>query len=323
MPPRLTNFAGALLSASLLTACGGSGNLASSPAAMPPVSRIGAPAASSGGDLLYVDQGYSFGHNRGVVVIYTYPGDAYVAQFTVANPGYPPATTEGICSDRKGDVFIEAEYYYGTTMYEYAHGGTSPIATLADGGNGYANDCSSDPKTDNLAVVSRSDPDASGDIAIFKHAKGTPKTYNDPSMSDYYSCGYDNEGNLFIEGRVAKGIGFTELPAGSSTFTDIALSKPLNHPGRVQWDGKHITIQDAVTIYRLSISGSTGTVVGSTKAHGLVHLDYIYNNQIIAPHGRKHNDIAFWPYPSGGKPVDVIATNVANLYSATISVAPK
>src|SRR5580658_1213782 len=119
------------LAAAILTGCG---VLRQAQDDMPTIGATGAMpqgrlnhermASSSGGDLLYVDQGYTLGkHPRGGVLIYTYPGGALVGQFTVSNPSYPPATTEGMCSDSKGDVFIEAEYYYGTTIYEYAHGG--------------------------------------------------------------------------------------------------------------------------------------------------------------------------------------------------------
>ncbi|MGC2635024.1 MAG: hypothetical protein WA215_12520 [Candidatus Cybelea sp.] len=286
-------------------------------------------ASSSGGDLLYVDQGYTLGkHPRGGVLIYTYPGDALVGQFTVSNPSYPPATTEGICSDAKGDVFIEAEYYYGTTIYEYAHGGTSPIATLGDGGNGYANDCASDPKTGNLAVVSRAAVSSPANVAIFKDAKGKPTTYTDASITAYYSCGYDSQGNLFIDGtKAGGGVEFAELPVGSSTFTNIALDKTLGSTGAVQWDGTYITVDGASAIYRLSISGSTGTVVSTTRVLGRRGpwraLNFIYHNRAIAPDGGERGEVGFWRYPAGGKPVDIIAANgVRSLYSATISVAP-
>ncbi len=317
-----------------VAALAGCGAAASSVGALETSSQGGMNHArvrsNSGGDLLYVDQGYSLGHNRGVVVIYTYPGNAYVGQFTVSNPSYPPATTEGICSDTQGDVFIEAEYYYGTTIYEYAHGGTSPVASLGDGGNGYANDCASDPTTGNLAVVSRADPDAQGNVAIFADAMGTPTTYTDPGMSNYYSCSYDGQGNLFIEGSTASGeIEFAELPVGSGAFTNITLNKPLKSPGAVQWDGEYITIQEAGTIYRITTSGSTGTVVGTTRillrSNPSRGYEYIHRNRVIAPDGKQHKAgrIGFWRYPSGGKPLFVYGDDgVVNLYSATISVAP-
>jgi hypothetical protein len=73
----------------------------------------------------------------------------------------------GDCSNRTGDVFVPNN----TEVFEYAHGGTSPIATLSLPGNSGAA-CSIDPSTGNLAVVfSGSD----ADVAIFpkchRHAK--------------------------------------------------------------------------------------------------------------------------------------------------------
>jgi hypothetical protein len=327
-----SNLVTAFLSATLLVACGGGNNGLSSSMPLSPARQSAAQTASSSGtNLLYVDQGYIYGnHPRGGVLIYTYPGDALVGQFTVSNPSYPPATTEGICSDARGDGFIEAEYYYGTTIYKYAHGGTSPIATLGDGGNGYANDCASDPATGSLAVVSRGSPGSGqANVAIFKHAKGTPTTYTDPAINAYYSCSYDNQGNLFIEGTEANGdVELAELPAGSSTFTNITLPKTFRYTGSVQWDGTYITISAASTIYRLTISGSTATIAGTTRVLGRTKpwtaLTFIYQEQVIAPDGPERGEVGFWRYPSGGKPVKVIAANgVRGLYSATMSVAPK
>lgn len=331
---RSYEFIGVFVGMALLAACGEGNNGLSSSAPFSAASSIAAlriPAPGSAkGDLLYVDQGFSVGHNRGVVAIYSYPGDKFVAKFTVANPSYPPATTEGICSDTLGDVFIEAEYYYGTTIYEYAHGGTSPIATIADGGNGYVNECASDPTTGNLAVVSRASPGSGqANVAIFKDAMGTPTIYTDPSISDYYSCSYDNQGNLFIEGTATSGHAvFAELPLGSGTFTNITLGKPSKYLGAVQWDGSYITLQEGLKIYRLSISGSKGTVVGTTQIRRRdpsKGYEYIYRGRVIAPDGAQHKDgrIGFWRYPSGGDAVNVIADDgILNLYSETISVAP-
>ena len=168
----LTHLVGACVSAVLLAACGG-GN--GGPISSTPVSGAQQSTAShSGSDLLYVDQGYVLGNQtRGGVLIYTYPGDALVGQFTVSNPSYPPATTEGICSDTNGNVFIEAGYYYGTTIYEYAHGGTSPITSLSGLGNMiYADDCASDPTTGNLAVVTYGAVRGAGDVAVYTDAQG-------------------------------------------------------------------------------------------------------------------------------------------------------
>ena len=148
-------------------------------------------------------------------------------------------------------------------------------------------------------------------------------------MNIYYACAYDDQGNLFIDGSTTTGgIEFAELPAGSSAISNITLDKKLENAGAVQWDGTYITVEDGSTIYRLSVSGSTGTVVGTTKLlarqDAWKSLNFIYHHRVIAPDGAQRGHVGFWPYPSGGKPVKVIAANgVRRLFSATMSVAPQ
>ena len=92
--------------------------------------------------------------------------------------------------------------------------------------------------------------------------KGSPTYYSDSEIPDPIFCGYDNQGNLFIDGGP-----FAELPSGSGTFTNFKLNKHIYQGGQVQWDDKHITVTsvNANRIYRLQISGSAGTIIGTTS----------------------------------------------------------
>jgi hypothetical protein len=123
--------------------------------------------------------------------------------------------------------------------------------------------------------------------------------YSPIRNSVYYSCGYDSQGDLFIDGTTTSGsVEFAELPIGSSTFTNIALDKTLGDTGAVQWDGTYITVDDASAIYRLSISGSTGTVVGTTRVLGRKDpwkaLNFIYHHRVIEPDGSERGKVGFW-----------------------------
>ena len=92
------------------------------------------PGSKSGGDLLYVDDGGT-DYSGAYALAYTYPQGKHVATLT----GFRRLTGE--CSDANGDVFIVApgeELSNPTTVYEFAHGGTSPIAELSDPGEGNA-----------------------------------------------------------------------------------------------------------------------------------------------------------------------------------------
>ena len=281
--------------AALLAGCGGS---------QPPIGAPGAerqpsanatheatgrswmlPGASSG-DLIYAVHGCS-----GTCVI-SYPSLTLVG--TVATSG------SAICSDTSGNVFIPED----SQVTEYAHGGTTPIATL--GLPGYlAAGCAVDPTTNNLAVVFKG---SDADIAIFANEQGTPTLYASHIGSEY--CGYDNSGNLFVDGSVQEAQ-FAELPKGASDFTVLSISYSVGVPGQVQWDGKYITYEGRgspeATIYRLAISGSAATIVGTTTLKSIKYRasqSWLYGSKVIAPYydqGSRFNIVGVWDYPQGGK----------------------
>lgn len=130
-------------------------------------------------------------------------------------------------------------------------------------------------------------------------------------------CGYDAAGNLFADG-VAKdnALLLAELPHGGNTLTDITLSKQIgNYAGPVQWDGKYVTIElwRPPVIYQVRVSGSRGTIVGETKIRNQTKtknvphaLTYIYADIIIATEGLHNKRLAYWNYPAGGKPTNVL-----------------
>lgn len=77
-------------------------------------------------------------------------------------------------------------------------------------------------------------------------------------------------------------------------------------------------------LYRVSIAGSSGTVVGTTtlrrKGGGLMN---IFDERIIAPDYRKTapKDVGIWAFPKGAKPrAKFEAGNVKHPHSAVVSV---
>lgn len=296
--------------------------------AVPSENRAMAAPFGIKGNLLYVDEGYrSRQSESGRVAIYTYPGLKLVAKFTVSKPGAPPSGTTGMCSDAQGDVFIAGDYDQNAAIYEYAHGGTTPIAALDDGAYD-ANDCAIDGTTGNLAVVNYVTGNTSANVSIFQNAQGTPTIYTDPNLVDYLSCTYDDSGNLFVDGTNSSNAAeIVELPAGSSTFSSVSLNVTLRSTGAVLWRKGLLVIQDraADKVYRVSISGSTGTVVGKTRIRqkgSSGELDYIWNDRLIGPDGNHlaGGQVGIWRFPAGGRPVTVFSTgNVVNPYSVVIS----
>jgi len=268
-------------------------------------------------DLLYVsDQLFN------EIYVFTYPDGRPAGTLT----GF--SLPEGLCSDGKGDVFVTD--LLARDIVEYAHGGTSPIRTLKEDGN--PEGCSVDPTTGNLAVANYQYSSGSGNIAVFQNAQGTPVVYSDPALNIVWNCGYDDTGNLFADGQnAANQPRLAELPNGAATLKNLTLERSFDAQGSVQWDGRHIVImgdRPPNRIYRLAISGSQATIVGSTTLSdasmyeqvfwihaGTLTLTYI-------PKRARYPAIGFWRYPDGGEPTRTMR-DLPGVYGVTISVAAK
>jgi hypothetical protein len=294
----------------MLAGCGGSQPPIGAPGTMP---QSGAhKAAGSYSALLYVASG-----PYDAVDMYTFPAGKYVGKITL--PGVDSAY--GMCSDSSGDVFVTTipPQPAPGSIYEYSYGGTTPIATLADGDLPYG--CSWDPTTGNLAVANLFPPGGgsfNGNVAIYPQAQGTPTIYTDSAMSTYYNVAYDNQGNLFVTGQGdGTHVHLAELPFGSSRFTNIAVNKRLTDRYWIAWDGTYLATMiggspsrgdSKAKIIRLSIKGSQAVVEGTTKFTGMNNHPgggfALYVGSVAVPLGEvKHKwSFGIYPYPGGGNP---------------------
>jgi hypothetical protein len=207
----------------------------------------------------------------------------------------------GECVDKAGDVFITNASAF--QILEFAHGGTSPIATLSDP-NQYPVSCSIDPTTGNLAVANQESTNGFGSVSIYAKAQGMPTIYKVPGINQCASAAYDARGNLFVDGvNGFESFKFAELSRGRKTFTNITLNHRIRAPGGIQWDGKYVAIGDPEgnTIYQFTVSGSRGTEVGSTSLDGsdLNIQFWIHHHTIISPNFLD-TSVMFWNYPAGG-----------------------
>jgi hypothetical protein len=236
-------------------------------------------------------------------------------------------TPYGLCSDKSGDVWVANDG--ASNMVEYAHGGTSALTTLSDSSE-YPEGCAVDPTTGNLAVANFSSTTGNGNVVIYTGAKGTPQAYSDPSIANYRFCGYDAKGNLFVDGvNTSLGFVLAELPKGSSTFKDIAISQTIEWPGGVQWDGKHIAIGDTDTVTVYQINPTSGSVVGSTKLGSANYVDQFWINgsvrtrkeakraRVLAP-SQDAGTLALYKYPAGGS--SVWSISVSEPFGVTVSI---
>jgi hypothetical protein len=218
-----------------------------------------------------------------------------------------------LCTDGAGNVYIPN--YLSENILEYAHGGTAPIKTLNAPGE-YPAACSVDPVTSNLAVANISNSSGgAGDLLIYKKAQGTPKAYSYSALYGLADAGYDNKGNVFVDGYDSgSNFTFVELPKGATTFKRITVNRSIGFGGGVQWDGSYITLGNAYqkVIYQVQISGSTGTVKSSTPLEGtsVVFQYWIQGAKVVAANitsfHTPNGDVRFWKYPAGGKATKTI-----------------
>lgn len=317
---------GVCAAAAVLAGCGGSQPFAQSPGARPQIPAIGTHSMhadrrrsrmegdAKSGDLLYVSD--------------TETGDVYVFAYP---KGTPKGTLTGLidpageCVDASGNVFVTNTG--ASNIVEYAHGGSTPIATLKDSGS-FPVGCSVDPMTGNLAVTNFSTSGSGqGNVVVYKHARGRPTGhFSDPDINNVLLCGYDGEGNLFVDGLTsASGFAFAELHRRGSKLAPVALDQSISSAGGVQWDGKEVAVGDqaANVIYRFSIRGNKGTKVGATPLTGAseVFQFWIEDKRVIGPDAIAAN-VGIWDYPAGGSPTKTFGGVYVPL-GATVSKAPQ
>jgi len=266
-------------------------------------------------DLLYIsDQGTND------VYVYSYPRGKLKGTLT----GFD--LPQGLCVDKKGDVWITN--FASSEIVEYAHGGTSPINTLTLSGQQLAG-CSVDQSTGDLAVSSLlTTGSEAGSVWIYPNGSGTPITYSVPNMFYVYFLGYDIHGNLFVDGSSSSAVfQFAELLKGSGGFTDITLNQTFQIPGGVQWHGTNVAVGDQsasngyAVIYQFTISGSTGTEVGTTPltASPRGGQFWIHGKRVVTPdNGGKNTQ--FYHYPAGGTPTKTL-TGQDTPAGSTVSTA--
>lgn len=308
---------GVAAAAALLTACSGSPSPIGAPGTAQQRSAIVTHAErgvadARGGDLLYVS-----GASTGDVYVFSYPTGKLVQ--TLTGLQYPL----GECSDSNGNVFITSGEGQ-EVITEYAHGATSPTAILTGAGTGEG--CAVDPTSGDVAA-----PSSPGTLAIWGSNPSSPTIYKNRWGALMSFCGYDKDGNLFVD-ATSDPTSLYELPADKSAFKRFAIKQvSIDTPGQVQWDGTHITIQDRKkrgAIYRFRFSGNavywTGTTqLGGSKSTG---LSWIQTNQVIVPFAVRRDAqtrLGYWAYPSGGKAKLVLSNFHFPRYfeAATVSVA--
>jgi hypothetical protein len=285
--------------------------IAAQPPSVSSTDGVNAKPTSASGDLLYVT------NRLGTVDVFSYPDGALLQTLT----GFEDPVGE--CSDSSGNVYITNSEGQGV-MDEYAHGATSPktVFTGADTGHG----CSVDPTTGHVAAASGGDY-----VAVWESDPNSPTLYRNIGEGMAF-CGFDDRGNLFVDSGSDGDVVLYELLAGHSSFVELTVKGVIiGASGQVQWDGKHLTIQDARkpgTIYRFKISGKKAIWVGSTRFSGIeksLGASWIQGKTVIVPfaaRGGGPQQMGYWKYPGGGNATTVLSKfGFPRIFeSATISV---
>jgi hypothetical protein len=124
-----------------------------------------------------------------------------------------------------------------------------------------------------------------------------------------------------------------QLDTGSGTFKTITLNKRVDSLEDLQWDGKYLAIDDFYetgTIDRVQVSGSSGTIEGTTSlgdAQFYGYWTWLQDGTFISPiyTGYDRDSLVdFWSFPSGGNPKKKLPPDFGDrrIFGITVSVAP-
>ncbi|HLY02896.1 MAG TPA: hypothetical protein VKR56_10455 [Candidatus Cybelea sp.] len=271
-------------------------------------------------DLLYVV--YPTVDSEGTIDAYSYPQGVLEGQITgLSNPG-------GDCTDAAGNLYVTNATTSENSIVEFAHGGTQPIRSLSVPGYA-AFSCAVDPTSGDLAVTSYGTMEGGrGDVAVYHNAKGSPRIYSDSNLShsdfiNYAYCAYDSAGDLFVDGKYPVGYEvpiFGEVPRGGKSLVALNLNEGIGWISGLQWDGKYLAVGQAVKpyIFRFKISGTTGTLVGSTPLTDATDaFQFVFaGNKVIVANQWFYDryeyewDVLVYNYPKGGTSTERIAYKI-------------
>jgi hypothetical protein len=276
------------------------------------------PGARSDLTLLYIA-------NQGTadVTVYQYDNGTPALEGTLTGFVMPA----GECTDR-AHVFIVDEI---GKIYQYRHGGKQPVATLDDQyGQPYG--CSVDPNSGDLAVTNVAGASGPGNVVIYPKGSGNPVEYSDSNLSYPFFCGYDFNGNLYVDGQDnGHEFAFAELAKGSGALTPLRFQKrTLRIPGSIQSIGPNVLVGDqnfkgegTSAVYRMTVVNFQPKIEGVVLLSGTQDVPQFWergtqsNAKIVAPDLATSN-VQVYTFPDGSL-FSTLTNGISNPFAAVVS----
>jgi hypothetical protein len=234
------------------------------------------PKATNATNLLYVS-------NATNVTVYTYgKGSNMELVGTLAAFRSP----KGMCADKAGNIWIAD--FEARTVYEYTHGGTTPIKKFQQH-TGFPYSCAIDPATNDLAVVwqhPRAQTDVHSNIYVYTNERGPAKIYGGSSeFRSAYFLAYDAAHRLYVDASPCGvsscfssfgPVGLFVLTPGSSLFEQLSIvGATLHEPSGIVWVKPSLLMADRdfegsgqTGAYKLLPTTSKATVVSTLALPG-------------------------------------------------------
>jgi hypothetical protein len=240
---------------------------------------------------------------------------------------------QGLCNGAHGSIWVTNTLTY--QIFEFAHGGSTPIARLSDP-VGLPVGCAFDATSGNLAVANLDDFSGVGSVVVYRHARGAPSVYGNASQTSNYFAGYDGKGNLYVSGWSATNAYALEvLPHGGNALAPLKIAGgTIHYPGTVAWHGSTLVLGDqkcknasTSCLYEAAVSGRTARISGTIPLDGTCDVAEAWigvseiaggDNEANCRYG--HSIVDIWPYPAGGRP-SASATGVRMPAGVTVSTA--
>ena len=170
--------------------------------------------------------------------------------------------------------------------------------------------------------------EVSGSVSIWKKGAGTPTVYIDSAIELMQWCGFDNKGNLFVDGLPPPAIGVCVCRAakGSKTFTNIKLDgivSPATFSGTAVRSRSGIPRIRAVQRFSRTGVGAVAKITGKTVSRFLqVYQSWIAGDTVIGPDdGPSQDTVQLWKYPAGGKPAVTLSKGSSTFFNGPFGAA--